>query len=98
MSADPGAAVRDLMWRDFRDAEYVPVNDAHMAALAALAEGHADPEIAIHVAALTPTGPLLEWFDLPEDPISISPLVTAAAVARVARECDTTSEWVAGGV
>jgi hypothetical protein len=98
ISVDPGEAVRQSMWRDFRDAAYVPVSAASMAELVALAEVHAEPEMAIHVAALTTSAPLLEWFDLPDDPISLSPLVTPASVLRFVEECDTVSEWVPGGV
>jgi hypothetical protein len=46
ITVDPGAAVRGRLADEFRQALCVPVGDAQMAALAALAEKHAEPEIA----------------------------------------------------
>jgi hypothetical protein len=94
IAIDPGAAVRNRLAREFRQAVYVPVGDMQMATLATLAERHAEPEIAIHIAAFTPDGPLVEWFDAPDDPIAVSSSVPREAVSRFAQGLGVTSEWV----
>jgi len=98
ISIDPGGAVREQLTREFLQALFVPVGNRQMEALAALAERHAELEVAIHIAALATHGPLVEWFDAPDDPIAVSPSVPRGAVARFAEQLGATSEWVARGV
>jgi hypothetical protein len=62
----------------------LPITDPLMETLAQLADHHASIEIAMHLAAFTPDGPWLEWFDATGDPISISPTIRGDAVTRFA--------------
>jgi hypothetical protein len=71
---------------DFRRAVFIPATPACLFELAALARTRAEPEIAIHLTVVTTEGPLLEWFDLPDDPIYIAPAVPESAVSRLAAD------------
>jgi hypothetical protein len=64
-------------------------NGIHLAAtsdilneLAAMARHHAEPEIAMHVAVSHGVTELLEWFDVPSDPFSVSLKIPEANVVE----------------
>jgi len=69
---------------DFVEAYYISITEKNMAKLAELAEHSAEPEIAIHLAVLFEDERLLEWFDLPDDPIYISETIRGESVSRFA--------------
>jgi hypothetical protein len=83
---------------EFDRAFVLSITESQMADLAALADRHAEPEIAVHIAAFTSDGPWLEWFDAPGDPIAISPQMPLNAVARFADEAGGTCDEVNPGV
>ena len=97
MSVDPGARARGQLPSEFRQAFCIPVAEPQIAALAGLAERFAEPEIAVHIAAFTDQGSLLEWFDALGDPIAVSSSVTREAVSEFARRLGATHDWVAAG-
>jgi hypothetical protein len=80
---DP-AVFASLPEGNFAGAFFVPVDRQRMTELAAIAEHHAEPEIALHMAAISNGSSIFEWFDAPDDPISISLLLTEDAVSRFA--------------
>lgn len=98
VSASPGEWSPGWLAPEFGRAYCVRVSEPHMAALARLADDHAEPEIAIHLTAFTADGPVLEWFDAPHDPIAVSLSVEADAVSRFAREVGGACEEVKHGV
>lgn len=67
---------------EFHSAAFLSSDPRCLAALAELAEHHAEPEIAGHVIAISNDTSVLEWFDAPDDPISISSTLAEAAVSR----------------
>jgi hypothetical protein len=69
---------------DFFETYYISITEKNMAKLAELAEHSAEPEIAIHLAVLFKDERLLEWFDLPDDPIYISETIGGESVSRFA--------------
>ncbi len=56
-----------------------------MMALAAIAEHHAEPEIALFMVVISDGSSVLEWYDAPDDPISISLDYPEDAVSSFAR-------------
>ena len=64
---------------------YLSITEEHMAKLAELAENSAEPEIAIHLFMLPGDEKgILEWYDLPDDPIYISETIEQQSVAHFA--------------
>ena len=57
---------------EFEDGAHLPVEQTVLDALAALAEHHAGPEVAMYIAVSHHTSQLLEWFDVPSDPFSVA--------------------------
>ncbi len=69
---------------DFSTDRWLKATPEALAGLAVLAETHAEPEIAIHLALRDQAEQVLEWFDAPLDPISISLRIPEARVAEFA--------------
>lgn len=82
----------------FEDAFFIPVDRKRMFLLAGLADHHAEPEIALHMVGIGNGLSLLEWFDAPDDPISISLKLTEPAVEHFAQSVGATFKGVADGV
>lgn len=97
-AAEVSALVRPSLAREFDRAFILPITESQMAELAALADRHAEPEIAIHLAAFTADGPWLEWFDAPGDPIAVSRQIPRDAIARFADEVGGACDEVNTGV
>lgn len=76
---------------EFTNAHFVVVSQKSMAELARLAESHAGPEIAIHLGVFHEGNSLVEWFDAPDDPLSVAVSIPEAAVRsfanRTGAEC-----------
>ncbi len=70
---------------EFKKARVLPISESQLAVLASLAQNHASPEIAMHLAAFTRDGPWLEWFDATDDPISMSLTIPETTVATFAK-------------
>jgi hypothetical protein len=88
--------VRPALVSEFDQALFVPISELEMVRLAGLADEHAEPEIAIHLAAFRADGPWLEWFDAPDDPIALSSTMPPEAVAQFALEIGGTHDDVSG--
>lgn len=69
---------------DFAEAYYISITAQNMATLADLSEHSAEIEIALHLAIISDGERLLEWFDLPDDPISIAQLIKEETVSHFA--------------
>ncbi len=81
---DP-AVTGSLPEGEFVDAHFLPVDRRCMTDLAAIAEHHAEAEIAMFMVAISDGSSVLEWYDAPDDPITISaefPEETVRAFAR----------------
>ncbi len=70
--------------REFVKARFVPINERAMARLTDLALSCAEPELAVHIIVVHGHDSVLEWYDLPDDPIAIAPMVGEPAVASFA--------------
>ena len=70
---------------EFRRAICVSVSDAAMRALIAFARQHSELEIGMFFALFTAGGPILEWYDAPDDPISIILQMPEQLVASFAK-------------
>ncbi len=69
---------------DFAEAYYIPIMEQNMVKLAELAEHSCDVEIAVHIAVLFEDQRVLEWFDLPFDPIYIAETIQDQSVFHFA--------------
>jgi hypothetical protein len=58
-----------------------------MLALAEIATRHAESEIAIHLCVCADNQSVLEWYDLPDDPIVVSVLIPGEMIAYFAAKC-----------
>ena len=67
---------------EFDKADIIPINEKTMIKLAELANRHAGPEIAGHLAVSNLKERLLEWFDFPFDPIAVSPSISEESINR----------------
>jgi hypothetical protein len=76
--------VRLALPSEFHSALFVPVTADSAAMLVHLAETRAEPEVATHLVVVRDGASLLEWFDLPGDPITIAPSISDAEVQRFA--------------
>ncbi len=83
--ARPDSAALTAVPRTFVRARFLPVDQATMAGLAALAETCAEPEIAIHLIALHAGTPVLEWYDIPDDPLGVTSVVAEDEVVKFAK-------------
>ena len=57
---------------EFMKGQYLPINKENIKELEDLAASYAAPEIATHIAVSDQNRQILEWFDAPFDPITIS--------------------------
>lgn len=57
---------------EFMKGQYLPINKGNIKELEDLAAAHAAPEIATHISVSDQNRQILEWFDVPFDPITIS--------------------------
>ena len=69
---------------DFAEAYYISITEQNMVELAELAGHSAEVEIALHLAVLFEDERLLEWFDLPFDPIFITETIGGESVFHFA--------------
>ena len=83
---------------DFRRARFIRTDARTIADLAALADKHAEPEVAIHLIVLQAGSSLVEWYDLPNDPIAVSLSIDEAAVKRFAEAVGGRCEVSRSGV
>lgn len=67
---------------EFSECDKIPINDNTMRILMELANHHATPEIAMHLCVCSKTVRLLEWYDIPLDPISLSIEIPEEAIRR----------------
>lgn len=65
---------------EFAEAYYISTTEQNMVRLAELSEQSAAVEIALHLAVLIDDERLLEWFDLPFDPIYIAETIKRESV------------------
>jgi len=70
--------------REFANARFLPLNARAMTRFTDLANSHAEPELAIHIIVIHGQDSVLEWYDLPEDPIAIARSVGEAAIGLFA--------------
>jgi len=63
-----------------------------------LAGEHAEPEVAIHLMVVTDSGSYLEWFDLPQDPISVSSVADEGMIRQFAEAIGGDYERLENGV
>lgn len=57
---------------EFMSGQYLQINKNNLKELQRLADCHAAPEIATHIAVSNGSRQILEWFDVPFDPITVS--------------------------
>jgi hypothetical protein len=94
------AVSRDVLSKlpsEFHRARFLAADLSAIRDLLELAERHAEPEIAVHLIVLQSGGSLVEWYDLPEDPIAVSLAVEESAVARFAEMAGGRYEIAAAG-
>lgn len=72
---------------EFRGARLVRLAPSTLATLENFATREPVPVIAIHICVCTPSEALLEWYDLPSDPIYVAPCVHEDCVAAFATAC-----------
>lgn len=71
----------------FDGAPRFPLDAARSALLAELATRHAEPELAVHLGVHAGGVSVLEWFDVPEDPLCLARAVPEERVAAFAEAC-----------
>lgn len=72
----------------------IPISDQIMRELSCLASSHAAPEIASSIVVKHDAQKLVEWFDLPDDPISIAPDVDENKVIQLATSIGATHKSI----
>ncbi len=72
------------------------MTEENLSLLTAMASRHASPELAIHLAVHSDTAAVLEWYDVPDDPITVSAKVPERHVAEFAASCGVGFHWRAG--
>ena len=92
------ASTAQTLPREFRDAVFLPVTEPVTAGLAALADRHAAPEIALHLVAGHEAQVLLEWYDAPDSPLALTGKLEEASVARFAAAIGATYRRAEPGV
>lgn len=78
---------RERLPDEFNDARRVPINRETMLALADIATRHAEPEIAIHLCVYAENQSVLEWYDLTDDPITVSISISEEKIGDFAASC-----------
>jgi len=78
------ASVLSSLPVDFQSARFLPVNAPIMRQAEALAERQAEHEFATHLIVVNNGVSLIEWYDLPQDPITIRFSIEESLVARFA--------------
>jgi len=78
--------------RDFARAPGLRLDIETLMLLSDMATRHAAPELAVHLGCYEDGVSLLEWYDLPDDPISVPRSVPEARVAAFAEACGVTYE------
>lgn len=74
---------------------HIPCTKDNLLYLSALAQRHAQPEIAIHIHVYKAGQVILEWYDAFDDPIYLASTVAESAVAKFAAKCEGTYEGYA---
>jgi hypothetical protein len=92
LDVEPPGPISELLPIDFLYSICIPVSPPAMETLAQLADNHTEQDIANDVALFSPEASLLEWFDAPDDPISLSPVLGRSAVIRLAAAVAGTCE------
>jgi hypothetical protein len=72
---------------EFKNCFFIEVNDNNISFLNHLSEISAEPEVALHISLIWKNERILEWFDIPEDPISISNIISEEKVNMFALKC-----------
>jgi len=81
---EPDSSMSGILTSEFHRAVCVPASDTAMRALIAFAREHAEPESGMFFALFTAAGPILEWYDAPDDPISVILQIPEQSVASFA--------------
>jgi len=84
--------------QDFVHARFIPIDVPSMASLTDLANCHAEPELAIHMIVIHRGASLIEWYDLPGDPIAVASSFGETAVGQFAASVDGEYEMSRPGV
>jgi len=71
---------------EFAKAKFLPVRPDLMSHLTSMAEHLAEPEIAISLVVFAQHSPLLEWYDVPANPLAIAGHLAEELVARFCAE------------
>ena len=79
---------------EFMAGQYLQINQKNLKRLRELAACHAAPEIATHIAISDGNQQILEWFDAPFDPITISLEIAEEKVERFCKELGVKYEKV----
>ena len=66
------------------DIYYISINSNSLQTLAEWSERSAAPEIAHDIAVFDKEGTILEWFDVPDDPISVTTRIDEDTITRFA--------------
>ena len=77
-----------------RESYHVPLVRGSWHELGNAAESYAAPEIGMHFVVFSGAIILLEWFDAPDDPISIAPVVSKEVVRRFSEQSGGAYEWI----
>ncbi len=94
LAIKPDAARIPASARTVSASFHVPVNKETMAELGQRANRHAEPEVATHLIGYRGDRSLLEWYDLPVDPLSIAASLDPAAVRSFASEVGGACEFI----
>ena len=81
---------------EFRGEPCFELSPGVLRLLSDLASRHASPELAIHLGVFASGEALVEWFDLPGDPISVSPSMPEERVEGFATACGVEFQWRPG--
>ena len=82
---------------EFIGGEYLQINKENLSKLEDLAACHAAPEIASHLAVSDQNRQMLEWYDVPFDPITVSLEVPEENVRNFCNELGVKYEKVEAG-
>lgn len=72
---------------EFDEAPHILIDTDRMARLADMVQRHAEPELSMHIRAYANGVAVLEWYDLPEDLITVSLSVPEERVVDFAAAC-----------
>jgi len=82
--AQPDPSTLAAFPREFVKARFVPIKAPTMTRLTVLASSCAEPELAVHLIVVHGGNSVLEWYDVPDDPLAIALSVRESAVASFA--------------